>query len=85
MVVDPNDACDDVVGDTVGAGHIASPDGAAQAVRNVIGNLNGFILGVEGYNAHDGAENLLSRHAHILVHVGENRRFQKISRSVLVA
>ena len=51
--------------------HVAGVNAGAQSVLGVVGQLRGVRLVVEGHGDQHRAEDLFARHAHGVVHIGE--------------
>jgi hypothetical protein len=59
VVVDPDGAGAQALGDPDGPGRVAAPDGAGQAVGGVVGDGDRLVVVVEGDDGQDRAEDLL--------------------------
>ena len=63
--VEPDHAGLQRVGDAQRAAHVVGPDIAGQAVVDVVGDLDGVGLVLEGHHGQERAEHFLLRHAHL--------------------
>src|SRR5262249_48804755 len=58
---------------------VLRPHVRSQAVLDLVGELESLVFIREGYEARDGAEDFLLRHAHAIVDIGEHGRTQEIT------
>ncbi len=61
-------------GDPAGPAGVGGPDGARQAVLGVVGEEDGLLLGGEGLDGEDRAEDLLADDPHLAVAAVEDGR-----------
>src|SRR5690606_34717448 len=78
VAVGPDAAGLDVAAEAIGAVPVAGPDAGAEAVERVVGDLERFLLVLEGRDRDDGAEDLLLEDAHLVVAL-EDRRLDVIA------
>ncbi len=67
VAVGPHAACLDAAAHAEGARAVAAPHAGAQAVERVVGDLQRFLLGLEGGDGHHRAEDFLLEDAHLVV------------------
>ena len=61
-------------------GGIAGPDGTRETILRVVGDLDGLILGVDGDDHEDRAEDLLAGDRHVPGDLGEDRGLDVVAR-----
>src|SRR5690606_22650841 len=74
VAVDPHSTGLELAGDAHGGAGVLGPYARGEAVLSVVGFLDHLVEVFEALRHHPGAEDLLAHHAHLRVHVGEDRR-----------
>ena len=67
------------LGDVEGLGDVGGVDRAAEAVGRVVGDAHRLVDVVERQDRQHRAEDLLAGDAHVVAHVGEDRRLQEVA------
>jgi len=78
VLVDADHAGGEASGEGAGLVGVGEDDGA-EAVFGVVGEGDGFVLGVDGHDAGDGAEGLLGHDAHVVGEIGEDGGLEVVS------
>lgn len=79
LTVDPDGARLQPVADADGRVEVLCVDRRGKAVRGVVAELDGILLGLELRNGADGAENLLLHDLHVLRHVGKDGGLDEVA------
>src|SRR5258708_19180716 len=75
--VDCNRAGVDALGQTLSARDVAGPDARSQTIDAVIRQPHRFVISLERHNGKHRTEGFFAHHIHILIDVGQRRRFKE--------
>src|SRR5205807_4580259 len=75
-------ACLDITHGTVGGAQIVGENGGREAVFGRVSYLNRFLVGGDGQDGDEWAENLFARNAHVRTHTGKNGGFVESSMAI---